>query len=101
MGLIQRTLNRVVERKDVNPLSVLDIVAGMDICQISELDSQVVSGDCNMHLISEPKARLRQQLSLPLFKAILPSSTSSEDKQIKTVSFLFFPLGEADDKVST
>jgi hypothetical protein len=28
----------------------------------------------------------------PLFIAIFPSSTSSEDKQMRTVSFLFLPL---------
>ena len=47
MRLIQRTLDRVVERKDVYPLSVLDIVAGMNIGKISEFDSQVVSSNCD------------------------------------------------------
>ena len=39
------TLDRVVERQDMNPLSVLDIVTSVNVGQVSQLDPQVVSGD--------------------------------------------------------
>ena len=39
------TLDRVVEGEDVDPLSVLDVLARVNVAQVSELDSQVVSGD--------------------------------------------------------
>lgn len=40
-----QTLDRVVERQNVHSLAVLDIVAGVNVTEITELDSKVVSGD--------------------------------------------------------
>ena len=44
-SLSQPTLDAVVKGQDVNPLAVLDVVAGVDSRDISELYSQIVSGD--------------------------------------------------------
>lgn len=82
----------------MNPLSVFDIVASVNVGQISELDSQVVSGNYKREetrLVNMRKKRYAIQShwqDSPLFKAILPSSTSSDERQMRTVSFLFFPL---------
>ena len=43
---LKLTLDRIVEREDVNPLAVLDVVAGVDGGNVSELDAQVVASDC-------------------------------------------------------
>ena len=39
------TLDRVVEGEDVDPLSVLDVLARVHVAEITELDSKVVSGN--------------------------------------------------------
>lgn len=45
-GKGKRTLDRVVERQDVDTFAVLDVVARMDGCDVTKLDPEVVAGDC-------------------------------------------------------
>lgn len=40
-----RTFNRVVERQDVDTLAVLNVVAWVDVAEISKLDAKVVTGN--------------------------------------------------------
>jgi hypothetical protein len=81
----------------MDPLAVLDVVASVDIAEITEFDAEVVSSDCNQ--VAKDASALQDYTESssrrsypPLFIAIFPSSTSSEDKQMRTVSFLFLPL---------
>lgn len=67
-----KTFDRVVEGKDVHALSVFNIKALMYIYEIAELDLRL--------------------LRATLFICMRPSSTSSELRQIRTVSRLFLPL---------
>ena len=46
MRLSVLTLDRVVEGEDVDPLSVLDVLASVHVAEITKLDSKVVSSDC-------------------------------------------------------
>lgn len=43
--MVQLTLDRVVEGEDVNPLSVLDVVAGVNGGDVTKLDAEVVARD--------------------------------------------------------
>lgn len=42
---MRRTLDGVIERKDVDALSVFDIVAGVDGSNVAKLDTEVVTSD--------------------------------------------------------
>lgn len=71
----------------MHALAVLDVVARVDVAEVAKLYANVVTGDwvacqsrCNLGDDNEP-----------LLIAILPSSTSSEERQMRTVSFLFLP----------
>lgn len=45
LAWIPLTLDRVIERKNVNTLAVFDVVAGVDSGDIAKLDTQVVTSD--------------------------------------------------------
>lgn len=42
----QLTLYRVIKRKDMNAFAVFDFITCLNITQVAQLDSQIVSRDC-------------------------------------------------------
>lgn len=84
------TLDRIVERQNMNALAVLDVVAGVNGGNVTKLDAQIVASDCAGDSVSaayqlELRWTAAVVLSSPLFTWILPSSTSSDDRTMRTV----------------
>jgi len=61
------TLDGIVERKNVNSLSVLDVMASMHSSDITELDAEVVTSDCQLREISKSSdfAKLDREIAYP------------------------------------
>lgn len=106
------TLYGIIERQDMHTLAVLDVMARVNMAEIAQLDTQVVSRDYRGCVSQHPAIASPPAYHIPLFIWIFPSSTSSELRQIRTsakddqrsilstpmietrspVSFLFLPL---------
>ena len=42
-----QTLNGIIERKNVYPLAILDIMASVHGAKVAQLDAEIITGDCD------------------------------------------------------
>jgi hypothetical protein len=69
-----QTLDRIIEGNDMNTFAILNVTARVKVANISELDTNVVSCDCQqVQWNDQGDLKLYQ----PLLMRILPSSTAS------------------------